>query len=392
MNIKLKCPCGARFLASDQARGHAVRCPTCGKSLVVPEAAAVVVSPSAGDPEPVRFVTTDATEATPQAAAPRNRPAVQPTSLKPAAQPTSFTPAVAEPDTLWQARAVRTTAERSGGGWFKWVLLALVLLTPIAVVATLVLLPHLLPKDPRELVAQRYLDAVRREDFAEANRLSVLTTHPRLTHVERIGREVREVPPVAGKFQTLTEFHTGILQRYRFNPEKGRFELRDAFSGGMEVLSQLEQAEQRIREKEAADAADPARRKKSPDELMLDDVISRYAAIGELAKGAGSLLSSKGLGPTYKDLLDKTDLPLSDAERSLAAHYAADPAKWDRLLGRPFWELPGGGDFQLHEVQIQSTIRTEGQSFGEPGRQITLRLVRFTMGTIDTGWRVWQAE
>ena len=50
------------------------------------------------------------------------------------------------------------------------------------------------------------------------------------------------------------------------------------------------------------------------------------------------------------------------------------------------------GEFELQEVEIVATIRTSGQSLGEPGRPIKLRLVRFTMGSIDTGWRVWQAE
>ncbi|MBI3462559.1 MAG: hypothetical protein HY000_05785, partial [Planctomycetes bacterium] len=128
------------------------------------------------------------------------------------------------------------------------------------------------------------------------------------------------------------------------------------------------------------------------EDQMLDETIARFGAIAELAKNPGGLLSSQNLAPTYEDLLNATDVPLSDVERSLAAHYAKSWAKWDRLLTRSFLTLPGGGEFELQQAEIKAVIRTEGQSYSEPGRTLTIRLVRFSMETIDTGWRVWSAD
>src|SRR5262249_14439752 len=128
--------------------------------------------------------------------------------------------------TTWHAlEPVSPTDARIGLG--KWILLALVLLTPVAVVTMLLLVPLFKAKDPRERVAERYLEAIRRQDWAEANRLSVLAAHPRLTHFEQLELVERPLPSPRGKFLGLAEFHARIDQQYRFNPDRGRFEPKD---------------------------------------------------------------------------------------------------------------------------------------------------------------------
>lgn len=373
MNLKLKCSCGAVFTTSDELRGRMVRCPKCRKTLRVPDTAAVARERAEAS---ANFVTED--------------PAEQP--KEPA------------PDATWQSHSAKPVAsEKSRGGAWRWLLLVLVLLVPAGVVGVLIILPYLRPKelvqpvagqrrDPRELLAERYLAAVAKQDFAEANRLTVQTTHPRLAAVERVALSNQPLPGVRGKFQGLRQFHTQIEQQYTYNAERGRFEPKDELGAGLNALSQPEQAKKKAEEQLEANKADPTRQKKSIEERDLDDAIAAFGAVGDIAKSVGGMLSSQKLGPTYEDLLKTTDIPLTDAERALAQHYVRDPARWQRLLGRLFLELPDLGEFELQEVEIQGTIRTEGQSLGEPGRPIKLRLVRFTLGSIDTGWRVWLAE
>ena len=391
MNIRLKCSCGARFTTSEELRGKMVRCPKCRKAMRVPETA-----PVGGGEEAVAFVTDDPAE---EAATVPARPI---TLSAPARATVKSTPAAAPvtaADTTWQSRPGDRDARatRRGGAW-KWLLLILLFLIPAGVVGTLAILPYFQPKDPREVVAQRYLDALRRDDLAEAGRLSVIVAeHPRnITGVEQVGLSGGDPRTLRGKFIGLRQFHNEINQQYTWNAERGRFQPKDELGLGLNLLSELEGVKKSAEEQRAANATDPARQKKSPEERDIDDLLGAsgaYGAIGEIAKkAAGGLLSSATLGPTYGDLLKKTKVTFTDAERSLAEHYARDPAKWQRLLGREFLDLPDLGEFELQEVEIVATIRTSGQSLGEPGRPIKLRLVRFTMGSIDTGWRVWVAE
>jgi hypothetical protein len=387
MNIRLKCSCGARFTTSEELRGNMVRCPKCRKALRVPETA-----PAGGGEEVVAFVTDD------QAAESATVPARASTSSSPVratVKSTHAAVAIAPADTTWQSRPAEreTPAARRGGAW-KWLLLILLFLIPASVVGTLVILPYFQPKDPREVVAQRYLDALRRDDLAEAGRLSVIVAeHPRnITGVEQVGLAAGDPRAIRGKFFGLRRFHDEINQQYTWNAERGRFMPKDELGLGLNALSAVEGIKKKAQEQAAANAADPARQKKTPEERDLDDVIGSLGAFSEIAKQAGGFLSTGTLGPTYTDLLKKTTVTLTDAERSLAEHYARDPAKWQRLLGREFLDLPDLGEFELQEAEIVATIRTAGQSLGEPGRPIKLRLVRFSMGSIDTGWRVWQAE
>ncbi len=380
MDIRLKCSCGAPFFVSEAMRGRAVACPKCkGKVRVPPQPVAASAR---------RAVPAAATSAS---AAPVKFVAADPSELK-ESPPQSVAPAEPEPQTAWHSHAVAKASDEPRGAGWKWLLLLLILLVPVGIVGTLIALPYFEKKDPREAVAERYLQAVRRDDWDTATRLSVLTTHPRLTGVERVGQPERESPAVRGKFQGLAAFHAETLKQYTYNSDRGRFAPKDELGLGLGVLSQLEQAKKKAEAKVAENQADPARKRKSPEDQMLDDALANYGAIGDLASNVGGLLSSQKLGPTYEDLLKQTKVPLTDAEQSLAAHYLRDPAKWDRLLGRSFLDLPDLGEFTLEEVELLASIRTEGQSHGEPGRPIKLRLVRFTMGSIDTGWRVWQAE
>ena len=368
MNLRLKCSCGTRFTTSDELRGRMVRCPKCRKTLRVPET--VPAGAADSDLGAVAFVTEEPVESPPPIAA----------------------------ATSWQSRdevpSKAAGKERRGGAW-KWFLLALVLLVPAGVVGYLIILPYFQPKDPREVVARRYLDAVRRGDLNEAARLSVIVSeHPRnITGVEQVVLTAQNPRSVRGKFQGLRLFHDEIDQQYTYNSDRGRFEPKDELGLGLGVLGKLEEVKKKAADGAAAREADPARQKKSPEDRDIDDLLGTLGAFSDLAGKGGGLLSTPSLGPTYEDLIKKTKVQLSDAEKALAQHYSRDPAKWKRLLGdRSFLELPDLGEFDLQEVEIVATIRTEGQSLGEPGRPIKLRLVRFSMGSIDTGWRVWQAE
>jgi hypothetical protein len=337
-----------------------VRCPKCRQTLRVPQ----TVPPEGGVSDNVWFQTEDDEQ----------------TSLP------------SEPASHWQPRENAMTPPQRRASTWKWLLLLAVFLAPIAVVGVLVALPYLVPKDPRELVAKQYLEAVRRADFVEAGKLSVIVSeHPRnITRVGPVGLAEPWNEPTRGKFAGLRQFHSDIAQKYNYNEARGRFDLKDPLGAGMDVLANLEQVKKKADEQASAS---PTKKYRNPEEKLLDDALNVYSAFGELAKGASGLLSSGTLGPTYEDLLTKTAVPLSDSERALAEHFMRDPDKWQRLLGgRSFLDLPDLGAFELYDVEMAATIRTEGQSLGEPGRPIKLRLVRFVMGSIDTGWRVWHAE
>jgi hypothetical protein len=335
--------------------GREITCPQCGAVHRVPQAAAVT--------------------------------AAAPNAAKPV---TTWQPTVADgpaPGSIWEPRGAPEPATPKRRRHWKWLALLLVFLLPIAAVTTMVLLPLLEPGDPRGQVARRYVRAVQAGDWAEAGRLSVLTAHPRFEQMGDL-QLGDERAPVRGKINGLAEFHARIAREYTYVPERKRFELKDPMGLGLGVLSNLEKAKKDVEQRLADQASKPGRRG-SVDDQVLDDVIARYGAIGDLTN---NLLSAQKLGPTYEDLLRQCDVPLTAEERLLAESFAADPEKWDRLLGRSFLTLPAGAEFMLQWSDVQLVTRAPGKSLTEPGQTVTLELLRFTIGIIDTRWRVWEVR
>jgi hypothetical protein len=185
------------------------------------------------------------------------------------------------------------------------------------------------PPSPR-LVAQRYLEAVSREDWATATRISVLGVHPRLAAFDEPVVTKPESLAFEGKLLGLAVFHARINKEYRFNPQRGAFESKD----------------------------------------------KRRTTAGQ----------------SYDDLLAHTNVSLTDVERQLAKRYGQDQAKWDRLIGQSFLSLSEATEFKLYEACIGAGIGGEAEHSGQPAKTISVHMVRFVVGNIDTGWRVWQVE
>ena len=405
MNLRLKCPCGKRFETTKQA--HVVRCPTCGRRLRVPGLRAIAEASS-----DIAFEDFESSPSyTDHTAAEKGKRSKSSTlshdfkdvldgqgtrqarSTAALGEVGEYGKVVSTQSTTWQPHASLGDEHRvkhRGLGWLIAVLLVPILV-PTGVVGTLLAISVLSPKDARENVAEQYLDAIAQGDWPTANRLSVMTMHPRVRSVHQVSLEERDTSLPRGTFVGLAEFHARIHQKYTFNSQRGRFELKDIFGTGLDVLAAVEQVKKKVEEQAWVRQTNPSMRRVTSEESLLDDVLNRYGAIAELVTSSGAFLSSQDLGPTYGDLLSQTEMPLSDAERALAHHYMRAPEKWDRLLGRSFLTLPGDLPFELHEVQITAVVYAVDQSYGASRRQLTLQMVRFVTGSIDTGWRVWSA-
>ena len=125
-----------------------------------------------------------------------------------------------------------------------------------------------------------------------------------------------------------------------------------------------------------------------PDDIF--DAAEQYGKVfDKLAKG---VLSPKRLLPTYKMLIESSKPPLSEEAKALALAVAEDPKRWDALLKRPFWTLKPDGPFIYEEAEVTATGRDRLASLGDPPSRLRLKLVRFRLEGIDTGWKVVSAR
>lgn len=353
MKLRIRCKCRQVLTAGPEQSGGTVECPNCGATLRVPDTASV--------------------------AAVRTSTAPTVAAWKPAE------PAAATGPTVFQSRESEPTADRPRRSW-RWLLLALVFLLPLGVVATLIFFPLLGTRDPRAVVVRRYIKSVLAADWAEANRLSVLTAHPRFDDASDVVVD-SEFPTLRGRVAGLAEFHNRIQKQYRYVADRKRFEPKDMTGVGLDVLGGIEKAAKDL-EKQLTENASQPRSGRNAEDALLDDVIARYKVITNLP---GNPLSAEGLGPTYADLLAKSDVALSAEERMLAVSFGEEPDKWERLLGQSVLSIPAGAEFELQQADVRIVTRRPGQSQAEPGQTIALRLVRFRIGIIDTHWKVWEA-
>ena len=397
MTIQVQCICGSKLRVKRPANGQTVlvRCPHCGRKHKLRGDRTANVRHLAGSPQPPgtaqhRSAPTCHQQGTGSPNAASNAtgsPAAtgEPAGITPAGnavESSAWLPHRSESDR--RAEPPRTRARRLA--------LIMLLLVPFLIVGTLLLLPMLQPKDPRELVAANYLSAVAKEDWAAANRLSVLAVHPRISGYERVWLRDRQQVPITGPFQAIAQWHASVLAKYSFDAQSGRFRIKDTLALGLDVLGQLEQAKERVEKAEQQRKRSRQGRRAGPEEELLDEVLARYKVIADLADGAAGLLSTTNIAPSYADLLQQCQFPLSDAERHLAALYAREPQKWDRLLGRSFLTLPASEQFQLQQAELVAIVYRPGQSYGGPGQRVILHMIRFRMGTIDTGWKVWSVQ
>ena len=87
-------------------------------------------------------------------------------------------------------------------------------------------------------------------------------------------------------------------------------------------------------------------------------------------------------------LIESSKPPLPQEAKALALAVAEDPKRWDALLKRPFWTLKPDGPFIYEEAEVTATGRDRLASLGDPPSRLRLKLVRFRLEGIDTGWKV----
>jgi hypothetical protein len=267
--------------------------------------------------------------------------------------------------------------------------LGLLSIMAIAAVLFMVYRPRLKPHQPDavESAAGAYLDALVRQDDEAIQRLGTveeppaIRSHRDLSHRKASDRQTR------GSFAPLASFHKRIEDEYTYDATAGRFTPNNAMGIAAETLDALHAA------KDSAEKSGLYQKMQSGDPNDLFDAAEQMAsATSSLAKLSEGILSPKRLVPTYKMLVESSKPPLKGDAKALATIVAEDPKRWDALLKRPFWTLKADGPFVYETAEVTATGRDQLASLGDPLTSFRLKLVRFRLEGIDTGWKVIEAR
>ena len=351
--------CGTAFLTTDDHLGRSVACPKCGAAQDVPTTVAVEEPGAPGRPGMTAWV--------------------PPPAIPPDDEP------------------------RPLGPWPRRIAAASLLLIPVLAVAALVAWPTIrdgwrsgpveTPRrseaapapDPTEAVAAAYLQALVDGDTDVAGRVATVDDPPAIRSFgpprldQGAGRTVR------GSFGPIAALHERIDAKFKYDPEIGRYTVRDPIGPAAETLDALHEA------KAKAESENIYARMGSgdPDEAL--DAIESF--LGSIATPlASKALTPQKLVPTYSQLIEDADPPLPDEARALASTFADDRATWDELLKRPFPTLKADGPFILEEAVVLAPVRDTLASAADPPSTLRLTLTRFRLEGIDTGWRITSAR
>jgi hypothetical protein len=272
----------------------------------------------------------------------------------------------------------------------RWWWIGLIVLTVMAVgaVGVMVYWPRLKPKprdaDAVEKAAGAYLDALVRQDEETARRLGTVEEPPAISSYRDAHHQKAHDRRIRGSFAPLAGLHKRIDGEFTYDPSAGRFTPKNALGIAGETLDALHAA------KDEAEKSDMYKKMQSgnPDDIF--DAAEQYGKV--FTKLAETTLSPKRILPTYKMLVESSKPPLSDDARALALEVAEAPKDWDALLGRPFWTLKPDGPFIYEEAEVTATARDRLASLGDPSSRLRLKLVRFRLEGIDTGWKVVSAR
>lgn len=340
MSIRLYCSsCRAAFQVGDDRQGASVACPKCSAMLEVPPPG--LLHPDSRSPQVTLPADADARDP-----APRRRR--------------------------------------------RWTLA----LATLTVVGTLGLLAAWLrpwewlarsqPRHPTEAVASAYLQALVDGDFDRARTLGTVADPPAIRSFEAPIRDGTRSHRVRGSFAPIAALHARIDRQYQFDPELGRFRVRNALGPAAETLDALHAAKAKAKDEKVYEKMASG----DPDDIF-DAAESFGSLIGGLAEG---VLSPQRLLPTYEQLVTASKPPLPPAQSELALGYAQDPETWNAFLKRPFVTLKADGPFVLDKVEVAAQVRDKLASSGDPPSTLRLTLMRFRLEGIDTGWKVTAAR
>ncbi|RUL88965.1 TFIIB-type zinc ribbon-containing protein [Tautonia sociabilis] len=352
MTIRLSCPeCLTTFLTTDERLGQIVSCPKCGSSARMPATMEEVARLASG---PKRR---------------REDPPASPAVVDPVEDD--------HPDDRRRRRLRRLV---------PFVLGALAGLG----VATLVLLPLLRrpepteaeaprPMDPVERTARAFLDALVSRDIERIELLSTLTDPPAIASFDDAQRDPEGDETIRGSFAPIAALHRTIAESYTYDPAIGRFQNANPLGVAAEFLDEADRARQ---ENEQADVY--SRIAGGSADEQLDAAIEFAESFARLTQA----LPRRELVPTYEQLVRDAEPPLPPDAQALALRFGEDPDTWDDLLGRPFFTIEADGPFVLEEAEVVATVEDTLAAAGSPARRLRLRLLRFRLDAIDTGWKV----
>lgn len=354
MSLRIRCPnCQAAFVTSDDQAGQTVACPKCGAEEVAPlsqPAGAEAVA----DPPPLRRTTA------PSPAAPADR------------------------GNVFVAKEPKEPRKSRKGLW------AALILIPALVVAGVVALPAIRdwlnprPKGMVEGTAYDYLTALAKGDQEAEKRVGVVEEPPAIRSFRDLKRDLPRNSKAKGSFGPIARLHRSIEKKFAYEPGSGRFTPKDPLGPAAETLDALHEAKAKAEKDKTYEKMASG----DPEEAM-------QAAIdfgGVFSKLSAGILSPKKLIPSYKMLVQNAKPPLPEAELALAMDYARHRESWDVLLKRPFPTLKADGPFALEKAEVTASVMDKLASSGDPPATLRLKLVRFRMDAIDTGWKVVSAR
>jgi hypothetical protein len=284
----------------------------------------------------------------------------------------------------------------------------ILLAIPILLVAVLVLAPPLLPRDPRERVLREYFAAIGAGDRERAARFGVVDDAPIVRSLADARWLEGQERVIEGSFRPIADFHALIDQTYRREGDvfirkdttrtlakviNAADAMRQAPAAPADSLdqatAQLEKLEQSLGIDDSASS--PPRR---PPRDELDRAIDFAEQYSKAMESIQRLLirgpKHAALAATYEQLAAEEKDRFDDSQKQLLDDVGANRGKWRQALGREFLDLRDGGQFTFEKSTWEARAWLPNQSTSEPPRVLCAQLIRFRLGLIDSGWKVWE--
>ncbi len=298
---------------------------------------------------------------------------------------TAADPSAAESAFIPSEDAIQRRSRR-----WQWIGLGLLAILAVGAVGVMVYWPRLSikPRPPRqrdavELVAGDYLDALARQDNEAAGKLSTIEEPPGIGSVRSLGRQRPRDQTLKGSFAPLATFHAKVDSEFTYDKAAGRFTPKNAMGLAGETLDKLHEAKEEAKKSgmyEKMQSGDP------------NDIFDSAEQLGKVFENVSKVLEPKRLLPTYKMLIESAKPPLPQDAKALALAVAESPQQWNALLKRPFWTLKPDGPFVYDQAEVIANVTDRLASLGDPPTRLRLKLVRFRLEGIDTGWKVVSAK
>jgi hypothetical protein len=239
-------------------------------------------------------------------------------------------------------------------------------------------------RTPALVAATAYLEALVAGDPQKIRALGTVEEPPAIRSFAPPTQVPDRRTRLRGSFAPIGRLNAQIDKRFEYDPEIGRFKVRNALGPAAETLDLLEEAKAKGDDQKIAKKIESG----NPEDIF--DAAEALASVW--TKLADGVLSSKKLVPTYPQLVKDAKPKLPPDAESLALDYANDAATWDALLKRPFPTLKADGPYILDRSEVNVQVRDKLASLGDPPSTLRLTLTRFQLEGIDTGWKVTSAR